>query len=155
MFYFASHRSKGALPNSKAELGAPHPPPSSQPSWVSTRDRALPSPTIQREGRALQLVNHLSPNPSFTPVLEQGSHRSNFLRPQAPLVLDSSERGRFQAEQKNQFKPQQRTASNLMKIRDWKKEALSLLSISFSCREGAGWLKRPGSGGESRMGRLQ
>ena len=39
-----------------------------------------------------------------------------------------------------------------MKIRYWKKEALSLFPRSFSCREGAGWLERPGSGGESRMG---
>ena len=120
---------------------SPTPTPNLSALLVDLRGAELcppPAPAIQRDGRALQLVNHLSPNPSFTPVLEQGSHRSNFLQPQAPLVPHSSERGRFQAEQKNQFKPQQRTASNLMKIRYWKKEALSPFPRSFSCREGAG-----------------
>lgn len=119
MFYFASHRSKEVFLTARLSL-EPHTHPQPLSLLVDLHGAELcppPTPAIQREGQALQLVNHLSPNPSVTPVLEQGSHRSNFLRPQAPLVPHSGERGRFQAEQKNQFKPQQRTASNLMKIR--------------------------------------
>ena len=48
MFYFASHRSKGALPNSKAELGAPHPPPSSCTWALQGRSPELSSPGTTR-----------------------------------------------------------------------------------------------------------